>query len=671
MLPPPRPFLASPFRRWFLFAAAVFGLWVGRAAAQTDGAVRWAFTGLPAASAGAIVAGAAVGRDGTVYFALEIGGATSAVKRGRIVALTPAGTQKWVFDTPDWVDSAPVVGADGTIYFGCWDSRLYALRPDGTLRWSYRAGGFISASPALGARGEVYFGTGNGNLCALDADGGLKWIFPTLYWIDSTPAVGADGTIYVGSLDNSFYAITPSGSLRWSYAAGNDITGAPALGADGTIYFGSRDQKLHALAPDGRMKWTFATSDSLESAPALAEDGAVIFATTGGRVHAVRPDGTEQWRFPAAGAAALAPLYSAPAVRSDGSVVFGSSDNAVFCLRPDGSQLWRSTLGDWADAPVCVAPDGTLYLGALDKKLYALYGAVPASAGAWPQFGRDARRSGRQVIGAVAATSGRLANLSVRAVAGAGSDALIVGFVVAGPGTRSLLLRAVGPTLARFGVGDALADPQLVLLSGNALVDRNDNWENQAFPARITTIGAQVGAFPLPANAADAALAAAAGAGAYTTHIVSEAGSGIALMEVYDGGGGDGARLANLSARSRVRAGGGTLIAGFVVSGNSRTLLIRAVGPALAAFGIPGVLRDPKLRLFRETDLEAENDEWSVAGGPERWRSLESAVGAFPLPVGGRDAALLVTLPPGAYTVQLSGADGLGGDALIEIYEVP
>lgn len=668
----------SPFLRLFprlraalVVLAAASGFAPGFLRAQADGSVRWAFTGLPAATAGSIVAATTVAGDGTVYFALEIGSATSAVKRGRIVAVSPTGTQKWVYDTPDWIDSAPVIGADGTLYFGCWDSRLYALRPDGTLRWSYRAGGFISASPALGARGEIYFGTGNGNLHALEADGTLKWIFPTLYWIDAAPAVGTDGTIYVGSLDNSLYAVTPSGALRWSYTAGNDITGAPAIGADGTIYITSRDQRLHAVAPDGRLKWSFATPDSLESAPVLAENGALIFATSGGRVHAVRPDGTEQWRFPAAGAPALSPLYSTPAVRSDGSVVFGSSDNALFCLRPDGTQLWRTPLGDWTDAPACVAPDGTLYIGALDKKLYALHGSVPASAGAWPQFGRDARRTGQQVIGSAAATSGRLANLSVRANAGAGGDALIVGFVATGTGSRTLLLRAIGPTLAGFGVSGALPDPQLMLLQGGTVLERNDNWDAQPAAARVVAIGTQVGAFPLPGQSADAALLSTVSAGAYTAHVVSPAGDGTALMEVYDSGGTAGARLANLSARTAVRAGGGTLIAGFVVEEQPRTLLLRAAGPVLAAFGLSDALPDPQLRLFRGAELLAENDNWSASGSPERFRTTEATVGAFAFPAGSRDAALLVTLPPGAYTAQVGGAAGTGGAALIEIYEVP
>jgi hypothetical protein len=46
-------------------------------------------------------------------------------------------------------------------------------------------------------------------------------------------------------------------------------------------------------------------------------------------------------------------------------------------------------------------------------------------------------------------------------------------------------------------------------------------------------------------------------------------------------------------------------------------------------------------------------------------------VGAFALVPGSADAALLIHLAPGAYTVHLSGLGGTSGNALIEVYEVP
>ncbi len=128
-------------------------------------------------------------------------------------------------------------------------------------------------------------------------------------------------------------------------------------------------------------------------------------------------------------------------------------------------------------------------------------------------------------------------------------------------------------------------------------------------------------------------------------------------------------RLANLSTRGWVGGGEQVLIGGLVVAGGSaRTVLIRAVGPALGAFGVTGVLGDPRLRLYRGSDLVAENDNW---GGDALAAAAARTVGAFAVAdPASKDAMLLLALPPGAYTAQVSGAGGTTGVALLEAYEV-
>ncbi len=150
-------------------------------------------------------------------------------------------------------------------------------------------------------------------------------------------------------------------------------------------------------------------------------------------------------------------------------------------------------------------------------------------------------------------------------------------------------------------------------------------------------------------------------------------GVGVGLFELYDevaGAGGDAAgalRLVNLSARAEVGTGEQALIAGFTIRGNlPRRILVRAVGPGLGAFGVAGVLADPKLELMRDGASVAANDNWDVALAP-----TAAGVGAFALANGSRDAALLVTLLPGGYTAQVSGVNQATGVALVEIYEVP
>ena len=204
--------LIPPFCRWARIIVGCFMLFrCFGAYAQSDGTQRWAFTTLSSATAGSIVSAPAVGPDGTVYIGVEVGTASSTGASGRVFAINPNGSQKWVFDVPDWVDSTPAVATDGSVYFGCWNGVLYALRADGTKRWEFKAGAFIASSPALGSDGTVYVGAGS-NLVAVNPDGTLKWSFPAEDWIDSSPAIAPDGTIVVGSWDSNVYAIRPDGS---------------------------------------------------------------------------------------------------------------------------------------------------------------------------------------------------------------------------------------------------------------------------------------------------------------------------------------------------------------------------------------------------------------------------------------------------------------------------
>ncbi len=289
-------------------------------------------------------------------------------------------------------------------------------------------------------------------------------------------------------------------------------------------------------------------------------------------------------------------------------------------------------------------------------------------------------------VNATASAAARLLNLSTRGVSGTGGNALIPGFVIAGSGTKRLLVRAVGPTLGSFGVGGTLADPQLTLKlfdpATNAYVDvsTNDNWSaNAATAATITTTSASVGAFSLVNGSADAALVLDLPAGQYSAVASGAAnGTGVALVELYDSTSGSDARLANLATRGLVGTGGDVLISGFVVSSEGpKTLLIRAVGPTLGTFGVTGVLADPQLTIFgRAAGATADsalltNDDWSAPAGAANTAAVAAQVGAFALPAGSKDAALVVTLPPGNYTVQASGTNSTTGVALVEVYVVP
>lgn len=314
---------------------------------------------------------------------------------------------------------------------------------------------------------------------------------------------------------------------------------------------------------------------------------------------------------------------------------------------------------------------------------FVLTGATAADAGSYTCIITNAAGSVTtnpailRVVAPDPSNPSRLANLAVRASVGPGVP-LIVGFSVGGAGTagtKPLLIRGAGPSLAALGVGGALADPQLALFDRGTEVARNENWSGDA---QVASLATRLGAFPFSApGSRDAALVATAVAGSYTAQITSADGTtGTALAEIYDGSPAFSAstpRLLNVSARTEI-GGGNLLIAGFVVTGQAaRTVLIRGIGPALAGFGVRNALPDPQLTLLRDGVLVATNEDWYDVANALALIAAATQVGAFALPPASRDAALLLSLPPGSYTVQVgAGAAGSStGSALIEVYEVP
>jgi hypothetical protein len=262
----------------------------------------------------------------------------------------------------------------------------------------------------------------------------------------------------------------------------------------------------------------------------------------------------------------------------------------------------------------------------------------------------------------------RLVNLSARAWVGTGDNVLIAGFISRGTGSKQLALRAIGPGLGSFGLSGLLPTPQLNVVNPAGISMASAGaWGGGASLAALFD---RVGAFPLAPGSADSGLPATLTSGAYTAIVRdSGTGTGIALAELYDGDATSAAvQLMNLSARAFVGTGDNVLIAGFVIAGNQpKTVLLRAVGPGLTAYGLSGVLAQPSLTLFDVAGTKvAENAGW--ASDPAIMDASARA-GAFALTPGSSDAALLITLAPGTYTAQVRGAAGGTGIALVEVYD--
>jgi hypothetical protein len=277
----------------------------------------------------------------------------------------------------------------------------------------------------------------------------------------------------------------------------------------------------------------------------------------------------------------------------------------------------------------------------------------------------------------------RLSNLSSR-VRVSGSEpgrSAIAGFVVTGTSSKPVLVRAVGPGLGEFGIGDAVPAASLQIFDqAGAAIAQNDGWKGDA---AVAAASERVGAFKLAPASADSALLLTLPPGAYTAQVGAR-GNGIALLEVYDATGAAVAsteQLINMSTRGYVDSGDGSLIAGFVVTGDApKRLLVRGVGAALAGFGVAGALADPVLELYTAggATLLARNDDWEkgqplgLASSPAaEIAAAARATGAFPLAAGSKDAAVLITLMPGSYSAVVRGANNSTGAGLIEVYEVP
>jgi uncharacterized repeat protein (TIGR03806 family) len=273
----------------------------------------------------------------------------------------------------------------------------------------------------------------------------------------------------------------------------------------------------------------------------------------------------------------------------------------------------------------------------------------------------------------------RLLNLAARAQVGTGGDVLIPGFVIAPGADKTVLVRAVGPTLGSFGVAGALQAPVLTLFdSAQKTILSNAGWNTAANAADIRATAQRTGAFSLPEGSKDAAMLVTLKPGSYTAQTAGANNTvGVALVELYDAdpasvGGSAPARLINTAVRAQVGVDANILIPGLVVGeGAPKTVLIRAVGPGLTAFGVPGALAEPIVSLFAGSESFVTNRGWNNAANAAEIRAVAKKVGAFDLVEGSKDSAMVVSLSPGAYTIQLSGANRSTGVALVEVYEVP
>ena len=507
-------------------------------------------------------------------------------------------------------------------------------------------------------------------------------------------AIDSSGNIYVADSGNNAIRKVTSAGVVTTLAGGGAAGSADGIGkgaqfhsprgvavdSSGNVYVAdSQNGTVRKITPAGVVT-TLAGSPGSFAIQAGTGASALLDTPTG-----IAVDGTGKVYVSDAlgytielgtAATAVAPAFTlqpaSQTVATGSTVVFRASAGGI----PAATYQWY--LNNVA------LTDGALTSGSTGPTLM-LRGTTAASAGAYTCTATNA--SGTVTSNPALLTlnptvnSGRLINFSCRSQVQTGANILIAGFVVgyntpptgAAPTTEPVLVRASGPALAAFNITGFLPDPGLQLLSGSTVIGSDSGW---AGSAQIAAAATAVAAFPWTNTASlDSALVATVPVGAYTAQVSGASGdTGISLVEVYDAGEvgftSSNPELLNISTRTQVGTGANVLISGFVIGGTTaKTVLVRASGPALSQFGITGTLADPKLEIFSGSTPVATNVGW---GGDPQVALAAAVVGAFAWSSStSADSAILITLPPGPYTAEVSGASVDTGVALIEVYAVP
>ena len=292
----------------------------------------------------------------------------------------------------------------------------------------------------------------------------------------------------------------------------------------------------------------------------------------------------------------------------------------------------------------------------VDPDKFAFWDEIhPTTAGHY----QIAKEANRLLSGAVG-PAGRALNVATRVTVGAGDNVTIGGFIVSGSEPKRVIVRGIGPSLTERNVPGALADPVIELFdpAGNSL-GINDDWRNSQ-EAEITTTTLA------PTNDRESAMVRTLPPGDYTVVLNGKNGStGVGLIEIYDLDSAADSTLANLSTRGAVGTENDVMIGGVIVGeGEAPIVVIRAIGPTLAASNVTNPLLDPMLELFDNNGvLIGMNDDWKQ-GAPAAAKATLLA------PNDERESTITTTLPAGNYTAIVRGKNNTTGVALVEVYRI-
>ena len=353
------------------------------------------------------------------------------------------------------------------------------------------------------------------------------------------------------------------------------------------------------------------------------------------------------------------PLLKAPAITSDASTTFTVGTAGTFTITTTGSPTPTLTLDGGQPAWLSFVDntDGTATLsGTPDAGSDLSYSfTVTARNGVSPVATQDF------TLRITPTPASALVNVSTRLVIQTGDEIGIGGFIITGTDPKKVLIRGIGPTLARYNIPNALQDPMLELHDGTgAVLTSNDDWKVHQ-QAAIEATGLA------PPDDRESAILLSLQPGPYTVFESGKNGTtGVGLIEVYDVDVLSASHLSNISTRGLVQGDNNVMIGGFIVSGASGSinLVVRAIGPTLTSYGVLNALADPTLQLY--------DGNGTVIGFNNNWKDSQQTQiqNSGRKPPNDLEAAIAVTVSPGNYTAIVRGNNNTTGIGLVEVYQV-
>ena len=577
------------------------------------------------------------------------------VSSGHFAYIRTTGTHEFVLRVPGYVSGTALSGS--ATYSGQTFASL-GVTP-GTYVWTWGTGANQNFTLQVAAP-QILFESDfqSGTIFKFTADG-TRTTFASGLSGPVGLALDASGNLFEADENSgTIFKFTPDG-IKTTFATGLNHPFGLAFDAAGNLFEADDGSgTIFKFTPAGT-KTIFATGLSFLTALAFDSMGNLFAASSSpnagsGTIFKFTPAGTKT---------TFATELSSPiglAFSASGNLLVSDS-GTIFKFTPTGA---KTTFTSGLDVPTALAFDSSANLFEASGNDGSIFVYTP---GGTPESIFASGLSGPaglafQPAALPPAPPAQLLNISARLKVLTGDNVLIGGFIITGSDNKQVLLRALGSTLGQFGVSGVLADPTLELYDGTgAVIASNDNWTTAANKQAIIDSGLA------PPNALEPAILRSLPPGSYTVVVRDKnAGTGVALVEAYDLSPGANASLSNSSARGFVDTNDGVMIGGFITGEGNCRVIVRALGPTLAQFGVPNVLADPMLELYDPNGtLIASNDN-----EPSPLHFSEIRASGF-APPNLAEPAIIITKQAGNVTAIVRGKNNTTGNALLEVYTLP